>query len=486
MNAVPHLSMFAAADLERLHDSSLRVLEEVGVRFRSARARAVLKEGGALVDEESQVVRIPRDLVEWAIATVPKTFTAGARDPGHDLVFDHTRTYVTLGGVAPGTLDHRTGERRQATNADLADAMRVSDALPEIDLLYPIVSCNDVAPELSALQAVATTFTNSGKHAQLEVFHPAEVPYLMEIARLVAGEGGWDPARPIFSHLYCPVAPLQHEADPLDAALALVAEGVPQVVFSLPLAGATAPASIAWTMVQCNCEVLSAFVAMELTAPGCPLVYVGNAAIMDMHAATYAQGGPETTLIDVGLTELGRRYGVPVLTLGFYTDAKEVSMHMGIDDEAMTLASFLARPDIVSGPGLMDAAMLLFLPKLVLDAEVRRRCDRVMAGVSLDDEHLMLDVIASVGPGGHYLKAKETARMLRSGEHLAPQLFPRLTYDAWLADGRSELDRAIERLEDILTTHEPHALPDGALDGIDDLLGRALEELPAEMQTTGA
>jgi len=479
LNAVPHLSLFRSTDLDRLHEASLWVLAEVGVRFRSARARAILAENGAIVDGESQVVRIPRDLVEWAITAVPKTFTAGGRDPRHDLFLDHSRTYVTLGGVAPGTLDFRTGERRQATNADLSDAIRVSDALPEIDLLYPIVTCSDADPELAALQPVATTLTNSGKHAQLEVFHPAEVPYVMEIAKLAAGDGGWDTARPIFSNLYCPVAPLQHEADPLDAALALVSEGVPQVVFSLPLAGATAPASIAGAMVQCNCEVLSAFVAMQLTAPGCPLVYVANAAIMDMRTATYVQGGPETTLFDAGLTELGQRYGLPVLTLGFYTDAKEVSMHMGIDDEPMTLAAFLTGPDIVSGPGLMDSAMLLFLPKLVLDAEVRRRCDRVMEGVELDDDHLMLDTIASVGPGGQFLTAKQTPRMLRLGEHHVPQVFLRPTYDAWAAEGKSELDRAVELLEDILATHEVFALPDGALDGIEDVLRRACVELPA-------
>ena len=482
MNAVPHLSMFRSTDLDRLHEASLWVLSEVGVRFRSAKARAILAEGGAIVDEESKIVRLPRDLVEWAIAITPKTFTAAARDPRQERVLDHSHTYVTLGGVAPGTLDYRTGERRQATKADLVDAIRVADALPEIDLLFPIISCNDVAPEVASLQAVATTLINSAKHAQLEVFHPAEVPYAMEVGRLVAGDAGWDSARPIFSNLYCPVAPLQHEADPLNAALALVAEGVPQTVFSLPLAGATAPAGIAGAMVQCNCEVLSAFAVMQLVRPGIPLIYVANAAIMDMHAATYVQGGPETTLFNTGLTELGKRYGMPVMTIGFYTDAKAVSMHMGVDAEPMALTAFLAGADLVSGPGLMDSAMLLYLPKLVFDAEVRRRCDRVMEGVALDDEHLMLDLIASVGPGGHFLKAKETSRMLRSGEHLVPETFLRPTYDAWIAEGKSELDRAVERVEEILATHETQPLPDGAYDDIDDVLGRALEELPAQIQ----
>ena len=173
-------------------------------------------------------------------------------------------------------------------------------------------------------------------------------------------------------------------------------------------------------MVQLNAEVLSGLVALESASPGCPLIYVGNAAIMDMRAATYAQGGAETALLDTGLVELGRRYGVPTFTIGFYTDDKTLSVHAGIDMMTMAMNSFLVKPDIISGPGLLDSAMLLNLPKLVLDAEMRRICDRMMQGVTVDDEYLMGDLIAAVGPGGQYLKAKETRTVPAGRRALEP------------------------------------------------------------------
>jgi trimethylamine--corrinoid protein Co-methyltransferase len=144
----------------------------------------------------------------------------------------------------------------------------------------------------------------------------------------------------------------------------------------------------------------------------------------------------------------------------------------------MALSSFLMRPDLLTGMGMLDSAQMLYLPKLVLDAEVRRAWDRVLQGMDLDDEHLMLDLIAEVGPGGHYLKAKPTRAFLRSGEHFIPQFFLRSSYEAWLGDPRSELERAGERVDEILATHRPLPLPDGAAQAMEDVLARADAELP--------
>jgi trimethylamine--corrinoid protein Co-methyltransferase len=475
MRATPRLSLFDPEQIEAIHEATLRVLSDVGAKFGSAKARGLLKGAGAIVDEETEIVRIPPEAVEWAIEKSPKTFLLAGRDRQYDCLLDHTKTFVTLGGVAPGTLDFRTGQRRMSTIEDLAEVMVLSDALPEIDFLWQVIIPTDEKPSLQELRAVATMFANSGKHVQADVVNPDDVPYVMEMVALASPGGHFDPEHPIFSNLYCPVSPLVHEAGPLEAAMTLAEQRVPQTIFSLPLSGATSPPTLAGTMAQVNAEVLSGVVALQLASPGCPLIYVGNAAIMDMRSATYAQGGAETALLNTGLVEIGKRYGLPTFTIGFYTDDKTLSVHAGIDMMPMAMNSFLACPDVISGPGLLDSAMLLNLPKLVLDAEMRRVCDRMMRGVAVDEEHLLVDLISSVGPSGQYLKAKETRRFLRGGEHYNPRILTRSTYEKWEADPRTAVDRAAEQAEEILATHKPMPLPDP--DALEAVIMRADQEL---------
>ncbi len=231
---------------------------------------------------------------------------------------------------------------------------------------------------------------------------------------------------------------------------------------------------------------------------------------MDMHAASYAAASPESALMNLALAELGRSYGLPILTVGFSTDAWTPGPRLGAESALMTATGLLAGADILIGMGMVNSANALCLPKLVLDAELWGACRRLARGVALDDEHLMLDVIERVGPGGHYLSAKETSATLRAGEHWRPDLYRRIAYETWQA-ARSpaagvpgpptigvsrppatgsaqpapagppnpEWDEAVERVEALLATHVPPPLPDGAEAAMADVVAAAARELPA-------
>lgn len=474
----PQISLLDEAARQQVHERSLEVMERTGVRFASAKALAVLREAGCRVDEDTQIVHIPRELVEEAIRTAPKDIVLAGRDRARDVVLDHTRSYATLDGIGAYVLDHVTHERRLSTAADLAQAVRVGDALDEVGVAWYIVNPTDEKPKLEILRGVETMLRNTGKHVQAEVLHPDEVPFVMEMLATVSDEGRWDPERPTFSVVYCPVAPLQHEGDSVEAAMLLAREHVPLTVFSLGLSGATAPVTLAGTVVQTNCDVLSGFVLFQLIEPGCPLIYVGDSAIMDMRSATYATAGPEAGLINLALTEMGKHYGFPVLTTGFTSDAKELCMQSGLDGGLMAAMAHMSGVDLITGMGMLDSAQMLYLPKLILDAEVMRECQRIMRGVEFDDEHMLTGLIDEVGPGGHYLKAKATKTFLRAGEHWVPQLFPRNSYEAWVAAPTSEYERATAVLDRIVAEHQPKPLPEGADQKLADIFAAAEAELP--------
>ena len=475
--ATPRLTLLGDDDLRRLHQATLEVLERTGARYASRKALAVLREAGAAVDDETMIARLPRGLVEEAVARAPRRVLLAARDGARDVTLDGSRTWLTLDGTGAAVLDHRTGERRPSSATDVADATRVADALDEVGFVWPAVSDVEAAPATEVLDTLALLLANTGKHVQPEVQRQEEVPYVVDLLAAAADDGRWDPQRPIFSVVYCPVSPLQHEHEMLDACLALAGLKVPICVYSLALCGATAPATLAGGVVQTNAELLSAVVLFELAQPGLPVIYTADCGVLDMRSGVYACAGPEAALLNVALTELGHFYGLPVMATGLTSDAKEYSVVAGFEGGGSALASLLAGPDALCGAGLLDAAQMLYLPKLVMDAEVVRQGDCLRRGLTIDDEHLAVDLIGRVGPGGQYLAARETRRALRGGELYRPQLYERLGYDAWRELGRSDVERACERVEDLLATHRPKPLPAGAEERFAEILAAAGREL---------
>ena len=479
----PRITTPPAAELDAIHEATLRVLADVGVTFPDAGAQALLAEAGAAVDADTGRVRIPPRLVEEALEAAPRDVLLAGRDPAVDVRCDGADVHLTLDGTGAYTLDHRSGERRPSTMQDLADASLVADAAEEVGVVWNIVSAADAPANTQVLNELVAILTHTGKHIQGEVQRAEEVPFVMEILAAAAEGGRWDPARPFFSIVYCPVPPLQHEPEMLGAGLALAREGVPMCVYSMGLAGATAPVTLAGAAMQANAEILSSIVLFQLARPGLGCVYVADTGVMDMRAGAYAAAAPESVLLTQAMVGLARRYDLPVMATGLTGDANEFSYMSGSDAGMTVLTSVLMDPDLLCGAGMLDGAQMLSLPKILLDCELFRQCRRVRAGLEVDAEHLMEEVIASVGPGGHFLRARETRQFLRRGELHAPRLMPREPFESWsaarTAETRrsSEEQRAVAAVEEILATHRPLPLPPGADERIAAALAAAGREL---------
>lgn len=474
----PRLAILDAADRDLIHERSLRVLETVGVRFQSRAARGVLREAGCAVDDESGVVRIPGRLVDWAVGRLPAHVLLAGRDPARDALLDGSRTFATVAGICPWVVDFDSGAYRAPRLADLEVVTRIADALDAYGIVWYSVSPTDGVPAgLVDLAATACLLENTSKHVMGQVLRPEEVPYALELVELFGGIAG-GPARPVFSVIYCPVAPLQHDGPALEAAMALAAKRVPIDIFSLALAGATAPVSLAATVMQTNCDVLSAVVLFQLVAPGCPLIYSANAAVMDMATSRIAVSTPETLLMNVAQTELAHSYGMPALSVGYVPDSSVLGFRGGAEDMALALTTRLARPDIMTGLGTLEAGQAVSLPKMVLDAELVAYLDHMAEGFAVDDERLGEGSIAAVGPGGHYLGLKETRTRIRAGEHWHPDLLRRASYGDVQAGAPGEVERARDAVVRLLAEHEPLAVGPGVPERAAEILAAAEAQLP--------
>ena len=470
--------VLSAMDLERIHDGTLRVLEEVGVRFPSERALDVLEANGCRVDRAAGSARLPRAVVAEAVGRAPKHYVLAARDPECDLLLDGRHCYLSNDASGVFVQDHRTGEKRLSTKQDAATSARFIDAVPEISYCWgPIVTSQDVPPATKAVHDAQAVFANTSKHFQT-VTTVGERParYVIEMAAAVAGGRDELRRRPILSFMQCTVDPLGHDRLNLEANLAAAEEGLPCGFMPMPLAAGTSPATLAGTLVVQNAAALSGAVLLELAAPGTPVFLSGAPSVIDLQTGGYTGGSPEDYLLAAAATQLAHFYGLPVAMGTMASGAKEPGWQAAVDDSLSTLASVMSGADMMNGAGLLDGSRILSYPHLLMEAEIYSIVARMARGIAVDEESLALDVIAGVGPGGTYLGQKHTRRHLR--EIWRPGVWDRKPYEQWLREGRAgALEAATEQADGILASYEPEPLPDDVLEELAAIATRADAEL---------
>lgn len=464
------VSLLETADRDVLHEGALTVLDEVGVRFESVQARRILAEAGCRVDDDAGRVRFSRELVEWAVDRLRRDVLLAGRDRHRDVVLDGSQTCVVPAGICPYVADKDTGLRRDASLGDLMDVGLVCDALDEIGALwFPFVPVAESLGRAVDLASLAGLLSVTGKHIQGQLVRPEDVPVALEMVRLASPEDDHR-RRPIFSSLYCPISPLTHDEEAVEAAMAMAAEHIPILIITLPLAGGTAPVTLAGAVVQNTAETLSAVVLLKLVDEDCPLILAGTTGIMEMSSGAFSTAVPEIALMNVAQIELIHSYGAPAMSVGYPTDSYGFSHKAGIESMGSGTITRLARPDMMLGPGNMEAANTFSLTKLVLDAELLGYSERLLQGMAIDQGHAQVASICEVGPGGNFLEREETLRFMRAGEHWHPRLLRRTTYAEWENGAANEVANAKARAEEILTTHRPPALPSGAEKAIAELL----------------
>ena len=451
--------------------------------FPDAGAQALLAEAGAAVDAATGRVRIPPRLVEEALAAAPRDVLLAGRDAAHDVRCDGTDVHLTLDGTGAYTLDHRTGERRPSTMQDLADASLVADAADEVGVVWNIVSAADAPPNTQVLDELAAIVSHTGKHIQGEVQRAEEVPYVLEILAAAADGGAWDPARPFFSIVYCPVPPLQHEPEMLGAGLALARAGVPTCIYSMGLTGATAPVTLAGAVMQANAEILSSIVLFQLARPGLGCIYVADTGVLDMRSGAYAAAAPESVLITQAMVGHG-----PSLRAPGHGDGPHRRRQRVLDDERRRRRHDGAHLG-ADGPG----------PAL-RGRHARRRADALAAQDPAGLRALpAVPARARRAPGGRRAAARGARRPGRPRRPLparprdARLPAPRRAAAAAAAAARAvrgvergarrgprpaaEVQRATAAVEEILATHRPKPLPAGAEERIADVIAAAGREL---------
>ncbi len=435
---------------DRVHEAALEILQDVGLLLpRGSTIASRLRDAGLRVADDGWL-RLPRATVEAALRSAPRTVRLGARDAARTVVLDGTRTYLTTDGCGAQTIDLANGLRRPSRLEDVASSARLADALDVYQVYWMMVSAQDVPLEERVAREYLAALRGTTKHVQMiDVARPGEAAALARMAREIQ-DGGVCADAPV-SMLISVVSPLRIDPGGAEAALLFADAGLPVVACSMPIASVTAPATAPGVLLMAHAEILGFVTMLQILQPGAPVIYCSFPAFADARTGTTSYHDPRRFWTAAAATQMGLGMNLPCFTSG-------------------ELASLLLRPDLMCFGGLLEVSTLLSLEQLVIDAELLRDWTLAAAPQEVSAETLGLEAIADVGPGGHFLAHRHTARHIR--EFVVPKFAePERAADPSRGGGAKESPRERARREALrlLETHRVPALParvDAALERV--------------------
>ena len=448
------LAVLTDEQIARLHDSSLHLLEKVGVELPHPEVRRRFEEAGALVEEDSRRVRIPESLVEKSLQRAGKSFTIYGRDRSRKAAFGQgERNYNSISGEALW-IDDETGERRYATAADAGAAARLAEALPDLTIAGAMSDPHELSPEYGAAACMVEMLRNTTKPLGLWFHNRTVSRFMVEIMIAVAGSEEMAREYPLAYPFLEPISPLRFPYEGVDALFATDRLKLPVPIGPMAQTGLSAPGTLAGTMAQENAEILAGVVITQLVRPGMPVCYGGICHAFDMRTTQMIFSGPEQAIFGVAMTQMGKHYGLPVYINVGLTDAKRPDAQAGLEAGITLALGAAAGADIFGHMGISGVDQASSLDMLVMQEEIITYVESMLREVDFSDEAFGLEVIAEAGPGGTFIDRMHTAQHFRR-ELWFPRLLDRDYYQAWLDGGaRSMEERCRERKEQLLADHD--------------------------------
>ncbi len=465
--------------ITRIHNASLRILEDVGVAIPHPDMLSRFADSGANVDTGKRLVKIPADLVASLVGKATRNYTLYGRELSHAAMFGHgRRNYNTIAGEA-SWVDEIGGQRRYATMADVATAARFGEALPGITIPGAMADPYECPVAWRCVEVAATMIRNTTKPVTFWFHDRASARHLVDMTIALRG-GEKDAAEhPIFHPFLEPISPLRFPFHGVDLLYETARINLPVPVGPMAQMGLSAPGTVAATMAQENAEILAGICIVQLIRPGTPVCYGGICHAFDMATTQMVFGGPEQALFGVAMTQMGKSYGLPVYINVGLTDSKRPDAQAGLEAGITLALGAAAGADIFGHMGICGVDQATSLDILVLQHEIISYVERMMQPLDLSDEAFGLDEMKECGPGGTFIDREFTAERFRN-ELWFPALLDRRFYDAWRESGATGTEeRCREMKEAILRNHQPEPVADS----IDRMLSGIVNEARKELGT---
>jgi trimethylamine:corrinoid methyltransferase-like protein len=442
--------ILSTEDIRQIHETSMKLLENVGVGFPYEPALAVFRKHG--IKTEEQRVYLNENQLMKALETVPRQFTIHGRNPERSVTVGGGRPVFAPGYGAPFLVDAEAG-KRAPTMEDYHNLAKLAHALPNQDMSgYLLVEPGDVPAGTAHLRMLYAHMVHSDKPFIGSAAGIKGARHTMEMAEILFGGVG---DRAVTISLINSLSPLGYSTEMLEALAEFARVRQPVVIAALAMAGSTGPITLAGVLALQNAELLAAVALTQLISPGTPVVYGSTSTNIDMKSGALAIGSPELSQMIVAHAQLARYYRLPSRSGGALTDASYPDAQAGFESMMGLLTTVNAGVDFVlHAGGILSSYLAFSYEKLVLDDEMCGMVRRLHQGIAVSPETLAYGVIADVGPGGNYLMEPHTVKRCRK-EFWRPALCDRAGLEAWMQGGRQDaVARARRRWQELVAEHE--------------------------------
>lgn len=429
------LKVLSEQEIRNIHEASIDVLEHCGVKILNARMLSFLKEKGFDVDTDRQLARFSRQSVEHGLSSVPERFEVFDRTGKLAFVLGDGIPKIAAGHNAVFWYDSDTGLTRESTVADVAAFSRICQALESIDMIGIPVMPQDVPdPRATLLYGVRAVAENSTKPIYFSTDRCSVNNACIEL--LQAAFCG-DLKNQVYG--ICQLsstAPLYWEKGVIDAFFETAETGVPISLLPEPIAGISAPYTLAGLLTVSNAEALSGIVMLQLLKKKMKLMYGNSWTTTDMRSGAALVGSTETTICRIAAAQLAKFYKIPSHTTAPNSDNHEHDEQNAWEKTFSQFCAVASGHDLIVNCGMFATGLTCSNEQLLMDEEISAICKRIAAGIKVSEDTIASDVIKQIGPkGDSYLTAEHTMKWLHRDEYLLPRLSVRGPRASWQAEG---------------------------------------------------
>jgi len=452
-------------DIETIHQTSLTILEQTGIAYEQGlkETAEMLAQAGARVDTKQSRIRFPRDLVLAQVNKAPQRVVLYGRRENCDLDLTGHQVHLGTGGAAVKVLDIDTGQIRSTVLEDIYRIGRIVDKLDNIHFYLRPCIPTDIAANDYDVNCFYACLKSTGKHIMVGLNDENGFHQLLEMASLVAGGRAELTAKPFVSVVTSnTISPLKMCTQSTRIMQEAIRHGIPVALSSAPMAGSTSPVTMAGTLAQLHAEQLYGITLCQLTSPGAPLLYGGIPATANLSTMGYRGGAVECGMMNAAIHQLAHHIEVPNYNSSGLTDSKLPDSQAAYEKSLTTLLAAMAGSNYIHhAAGMIESMIAVAYEQYIIDDEIIGMTCKVLKGIEVDPEHLALEVIDSVGPGGNFMTAPHTMTHMRSEYFAGNGITDSKIRDRWEKEGsRDTRQRAREMAKAILNCKESPCIPE--------------------------
>lgn len=445
---------------EQIHLTTLKILEDVGIKFHHKEVLEIFKKAGADVDFDSEIVKIPKYLVDESLKTAPSQFSMYNREMTKEYIWGDSGIKLGLGGSVILILDSDGKTYREPKTEDLINIYKLADNLSEVSWVSSGSFVTDVPRELAGIWRFYVRLKYGLKSSGADGINIEDLVDNIQMLKAVRSSEEDFIKKPFAIVQPCPMSPMSWTYESSGYLIESAKNKIPAFINSMLFAGVSSPITMAASVAQHAAEVLSGLVLMQIICPGLPSIYGGGSAHADMRDISNVMGSIEAQMINAATIEMGNYYNLPTGAGGVfgYSDSKRNDYQSGAESVIGQLLLSLSGVKVVSGVGVLAGMDVNSLEKIVLDHEIFKSIKKYKNGIDVSKETLAFDTIKSVGPEGDFLSNEHTLKWFKKEFNIA-NILDRKSRSTWESKGEKDIqEKAKEYVQDILKKSELNRL----------------------------